>query len=160
MKSRNDEVALVGKLEEFRTALIHEINAATNNASSSAVQLINGRKIAQIGKSYQYIFDIENALNLPGDTPGDLYVTGRNPIEVVVVSVEGMVITLSIPEDLGKFVPNARLQSNLAFLMRKLIERIESKASTSNPVGDRILGNFVNEKPDASDSKPQSRFQR
>ena len=151
MVNSNNEIALTGKLAEFRTALIHEINAATNNASSSAVQLINGRKIAQVGKSYQYIFDVENALNLPGDTPGDLYVPGRNPIEVVIISIEGMAITLSIPENLGKFVPNARLQSNLAFLMRKLIERIESKANTSNPVGDRILGNFIDEKLDASE---------
>jgi len=147
MKSGNDEIVLTGKMAEFRTALLNEINAATNNASSSAVQLINGRKIAQVGKSYQYIFDIENALNLPGDTPGDLYVPGRNPIEVVIISIEGMAITLSIPENLGKFVPNARLQSNLAFLMRKLIERIETQANISNPVGDLILGDFVNEKP-------------
>jgi superfamily I DNA and/or RNA helicase len=162
MKSGNDEIVLSGKLAEFRTALLDEINAATNNASSCAVQLINGRKIAQIGKSYQYIFDIENALNLPGDTPGDLYVPGRNPIEVVVISVEGMVITLSIAEDIGKFVPNARLQSNLAFLMRKLIERIETKANVSNQVGDRILGDFINEKPYDSeiDDKELNKQQR
>ncbi len=150
MIKNNNEIALTGILAEFRTALLHEINAATSNASSSAVQLINGRKITQVGKSYQYIFDVENALNLPGDTPGDLYVPGRNPIEVVIISIEGMAITLSIPENLGKFVPNARLQSNLAFLMRKLIERIESKANDSNPVGDRILGNFIDEKLGAS----------
>jgi superfamily I DNA and/or RNA helicase len=143
----NQGIALSGNLAEFRTALLREIDAATNNVSSSAVPLINGRKIAQVGSSYQYIFDVENALSLPGDTPGDLYVPGRSPIEVVIISVEGMAITLSIPENLGKFVPNARLQSNLAFLMRKLIERIESKANTSNPVGDRILGDFINEKP-------------
>ena len=119
--NENDEVILTGILSEFRIALLHEIDAATNNASISAVPLINGRKIAQIGSSYQYIFDVENALNLPGDTPGDLYVPGRNPIEVIIISIEGMAITLSIPEDIRKFVPNARLQSNLAFLMRKLI---------------------------------------
>jgi superfamily I DNA and/or RNA helicase len=148
-RDRNEvnEIVLIGILSEFRTALLHEITAATTNAFSSAVSLINGRKIAQIGGSYQYIFDVENALNLPGDTPGDLYIPGRNPIEVVVISVEGMAITLSVPENLGKFIPNAKLQSNLAFLMRKLIERIESKASMSNPVGDRILGDFIDEEP-------------
>ena len=31
--------------------------------------------------------------------------------------------------------------------MRKLIERIESKANISNPVGDRILGDFIDEEP-------------
>jgi superfamily I DNA and/or RNA helicase len=145
--NEHQDIALSGNLAEFRTALLNEIDAATNNASSSAVPLINGRKIAQVGSSYQYIFDVENALNLPGDTPGDLYVPGRSPIEVVIISIEGMAITLSIPENLGKFVPNARLQSNLAFLMRKLIKRIESKANISNPVGDRILGDFIDEEP-------------
>ena len=143
----NEKVFLPGILSEFRTALLHEIDAATANVSSSAVPLINGRKIAQVGGSYQYIFDVENALNLPGDTPGDLYIPGRNPIEVVVISIEGMAIILGIPEDLGKFIPNAKLQSNLAFLMRKLIERIESKANFPNHVGDRILGKYFDETP-------------
>ncbi|MBL7128383.1 MAG: DEAD/DEAH box helicase family protein [Ignavibacteria bacterium] len=145
--NEEDEVLLTGNLSEFRIALLQEIEAATRSASNTAVSLINGRKIAQVGGSYQYVFDVENALNLPGDTPGDLYIPGRNPIEVVVISIEGMVITLSIPENFGKFIPSARLQSNLAFLMRKLIERIESKANISNPIGDRILGDFINEKP-------------
>lgn len=145
-KIDEDSVALTGILSEFRTALRHEIDAATANASSSSIELINGRKIAQIGGAYQYIFDVENALNLPGDTPGDLYVPGRSPTEVVVVSIEGMSIKLSIPEDLGKFVPSAKLQSNLAFLMRKLIERIEAKADFPNPVGNRILGESFDEK--------------
>ena len=143
----NKTVPLNGILSEFREAIQKEIDAASNNASNSAVQLINGRRIAQIGSSYQYIFEVENALNLPGDTPGDLYVLGRNPIEVIIISIEGMAITLSIPDDIGKFVPNARLQSNLAFLMRKLIERIESNADIPNPVGDSILGNFPADKP-------------
>ena len=139
-------VPLTGILSEFRIALYNEIEAATNNASSTAVPLINGRKIAQVGSSYQYLFDVENALNLPGDTPGDLFIPNLSPIEVVIISIEGMAITLSIPEDLGKFIPNARLQSNLAFLMRKLIERIESKANITNSVGDRILGEFIDDK--------------
>lgn len=133
-------------LSEFRIALLQEIDAIKRSASSSAVPLVNGRRVAQLGKCHQYAFEIENALNLPGDTPGDLHVPGYRPIEVVIVSVIGMTVTLSIPENLGKFVPSARLESNLAFLMRKLINRIETKARISNPVGDRILGNFGDEK--------------
>ena len=51
-----------------------------------------------------------------------------------------MAITLSVPADLGAIVPYARLQSNLAHLMRKLIERIETMATRPNPVGERIRG--------------------
>jgi len=137
-----DEVPLTGMLAEFRTALREEIEAARRREASSAVSLVNGRRIAQIGKQYQYLFDVESMLNLPsGETPGDLYVKGRAPLEVMIISVDGMAVTLSVPEDLGTFVPTARLQSNLAQLMRKLIERIECLAGKPNPAGDRIMGN-------------------
>lgn len=127
-------------LDEFRAALEDEIEAARRNEAGSAVPLVNGRRIAQVGGSYQYIFDIENILDLPGDAPGELRVPGRPPEGVTVVSVEGMAITLSVPADLGTVVPHARLQSNMALLMRKLIQRIEALVERSNPVGERVLG--------------------
>lgn len=127
-------------LAEFRVALRHEIEAARRNESSSAVPLVNGRRIAQVGGSWQYTFTVENILNLPGDAPGDLYVPGHAPFDVFVISVEGMAVTLGVPADLGVVVPSARLQSNLAQLMRKLIDRIEGWAGRSNQPGDRICG--------------------
>ena len=138
--AEREEISLTGYLAEFRTALREEIDAARHSAFSGAVSLLSGRRIAQVGGNYQYVFDIENALNLPGDMPGDLYVPGQRPLDVTVISVEGMAITLSIPEDIGAFVPKARLQSDLAFLMRKLIERIEALAHAHNPAGERLLG--------------------
>ncbi|MCK4528996.1 ATP-binding domain-containing protein, partial [candidate division WOR-3 bacterium] len=133
-------VKLDGVLGEFRTALQEEIQAARAFESSNAVQLRNGRRIAKIGKNFQYLFEIENALNLPGDTPGDLLIPDNPPINVIIVSIEGLAITISIPEDIGSFVPIARLKSNLTYLMIRLIERIEAYANKSNPVGDRIRG--------------------
>jgi len=137
---QHDEIPLTGVLSEFRSALREEIEAARRNESSAAVPLINGRRIAQVGNNYQYVFDVENILNLPGDTPGDLYVPGRAPLNVIIISVDGMAITVSVPEDLGTIVPTARLQSNLAHLMRKLIERIEALANRPNPTGERVRG--------------------
>ncbi|MCX5653241.1 MAG: AAA domain-containing protein [Planctomycetota bacterium] len=139
-KSRRDDVPLGGILSEFRTALQEEIEAASRSESSAAVPLANGRRIAQVGASYQYVFDIENALNLPGDAPGDLYLPGSPPVEVTILSVDGLAVTLSVPQDIGVFVPVARLQSNLTFLMRKLIERIEGHAQLPNVVGERVRG--------------------
>ena len=140
IKTETDEVKLDGVLGEFRTALQEEIQAARVFESSNAVELKNGRRIAKVGKNYQYLFEIENALNLPGDTPGDLLIPGNPPINIIIVSIEGLVITISIPEDIGSFVPSARLKSNLTYLMKILIERIESYADKPNPVGERIRG--------------------
>ena len=134
-----DEKPLPAHLKEFRSALLEEIEAAKRAEVSSAVALTNGRRIAQVGSAYQYTFNVENALNLPGDAPGDLMVSGHKPLQVKIVSIEGLAITISVPEDIGQFVPTASLQSNMAHLMRKLIERIEEQGETANPVGDRIL---------------------
>ena len=70
------DIPLTGRLEEFRTALLKEIGAAASNAFRSAVPLVNGKRIAQIGHCFQYLFNVENALNLPGDAPGNLYIPG------------------------------------------------------------------------------------
>lgn len=135
----DNKVPLTGILAEFRTALSDEIDAARRNESSSAVSLINGRRIAQIGGNFQYTFEIENVLSLPGDTPADLYVPNFPRQEVSVVAISGMAITISLPIDLGPVVSTAKLQTNLTYLMRKLIERIETAADKPNVVGDRIL---------------------
>ena len=146
-RDSNEEVPLSGIFLEFRIALQEEIKAASRNAANSSVPLMNGKRIAQIGGSYQYLFVIENILNVPGDTPGDLHIPGRDAIPVTVISVDGMAITLSIPCDLGPFVPNGYLQSNLAHLMRKLIERVELKAGSPNKAGDRILNGLSSGEP-------------
>ena len=114
--NKTEEVNLEGVLGEFRTALQEEIQAARVFESSNAVELRNGRRIAKLGKNCQYLFEIENALNLPGDTPGDLLIPGSPPISVIIVSIEGLAITISIPEDIGSFVPSARLKNNLTYL--------------------------------------------
>jgi len=121
-------------------ALEQEIEAAKRQASGSAVPLTNGKRIAQIAGGFQYAFDIENLLNLPGDSPGDLHVEGHPPLEVSVVSSQGMSIVLSVPQDLGRFVAKASLKTNLTYLLRKLIDRIEALDGSANPVGDRLLG--------------------
>jgi hypothetical protein len=140
------EIPLSGRLAEFRTALQEEIEAAKRTSQTNGVPLVNSRRIAQIGASFHYLFSVESALNLPGsvqslpgDTPGDLHLPGRSPLEVTVISTDGMSMTLSVPVDIGSPIQSARLQSNLAQLMRKLIQRIERMAAIENKAGDRIL---------------------
>jgi hypothetical protein len=129
---------LTGRLAEFRTALLEEIQAARRAASSSAVSLADGRRISAVGASYQYAFRIEDNLNAPADSPGQLFVAGSH-FDCTVVSVEGMTVVIGVETDLGSFVPTASLQSSLADLMKKLVDRIETSSTAPNRVGDRIL---------------------
>ena len=71
------------------------------------MSLVNGKRVGELGSAFQYVFSVENALNAPGDAPGGLYVEGSPPLEVVIVSVDGLAVTLSVPIDLGPFVPKA-----------------------------------------------------
>lgn len=132
-------MVLTGVAAEFRIALREEIEAAKRAASSSAVRLENGRRVAQLGKAVQYQFNLESALQLPEDSPGDLHVPQHPPLEATIVSVKGTLVTVSVSEDLGSFVPKATLQTNMVFLLRKLVERIESLAPEENAPGTRLL---------------------
>ncbi len=102
--------------------------------------LSNGRRLSTVAQGYQYQFDLESALDLPGDTPGELRLPHLDPVRVSVVAFEGLSITLNSERDLGAFVPFATLQSNLSMLLLKLIERIEKKSTSPNPAGERLLG--------------------
>jgi hypothetical protein len=140
LADQRKEVELRGVRAEFRSALREEFEAARRASASGAIQLVNGRRIAQVGGAYQYLFLVESALNAPDDSPGDLYVPGAKPVETTIISVDGLAVTLSVPLDLGAFVPRAALQSDLTHLLRTLIERIEELADRENPAGDRLLG--------------------
>jgi hypothetical protein len=135
-----DEVELVGVLAEFRTALREELDAARRVAAGAGIRLLNGQLIGQAAESYQYAFTLESVLNLPDDLPGELRIPGRAPVEATIVSLEGVSITISVPEPLGDFIPHASLQSDLTMLLRILIERIEALSTQPNPAGDRLLG--------------------
>jgi AAA domain len=141
--NRQEAVELVGVLGEFRTALREEIDAARRVAANSGIQLLNGRLIGQAGDAYQYAFTLESVLNLPDDLPGELRIPGQRPVEATIVSLEGVSITISVPEPLGEFIARASLQSDLTMLLRILIERIEALSTRPNPAGDRLLGKTV-----------------
>lgn len=61
-------------------------------------------------------------------------------MEATIVSLEGVSITISVPEPLGEFIARASLQSDLTMLLRILIERIEKLSTHANLAGDRLLG--------------------
>lgn len=136
----NREIPLPPLLDEFRKALRDEIEVAKRKSSNSVIPLSNGHKVSQAGAAFQYAFLIDSVLNIPDGAPGDLMIPGKPPLEVSIVSVEGLRLVVSIAVDLGQYVPEARLQSNLIILMRKLIERIELNASSENSAAQRMMG--------------------
>lgn len=121
--SQNKKV-LPEMLDEFRQALESEINASRKRSSSSAVSLVNGKKVGENGKQYQYTFILDSFLNAPEDSPADLIVSGKPPIQATIIAVEDLRVTIGISVDLGEFIPFAKLQNDLSILLHRLIERI------------------------------------
>src|SRR3954447_25369398 len=102
--SREEEpqVPLSGVRAEFRLALEAEIESAVRAAASGAIPLVNGRRIDALASSFQYLFSAVSILNVPSDSPAELLLEGQEPLEAIVVSVEGLAVTVSVQRDLGE----------------------------------------------------------
>src|SRR5215218_9896885 len=81
------EVPLSGVRAEFRTALRAEIEAAERAAGTAPIPLVDGRKIGRLADAFQYVFGARAAINAAGDSPGELSIGGRPPVEAVVLAV-------------------------------------------------------------------------
>lgn len=123
-------------IQNYVDALNEELIAARRMASSSAVQLVNGKRAASAGGQFVYLFGIDNNLNVPADSPADLHITGKDPISATIVSVEGLSVSIAVATDLGGFVPQAKLQTDLSMLLKRLIERLAEQGLQSNLLGD------------------------
>lgn len=139
-EDKEAQVPLSGVRAEFRTALRAEIEAAERAAAAAAIPLVDGRKIGRFADAFQYAFGAEAAINAAGDCAGELSVAGLPPVEAVVIAVEGLDLTLSVPQDLGDRVPRAMLRIDVVFPLHRLIARIEETGRKPNPAGDRLLG--------------------
>ncbi|QIF04265.1 AAA domain-containing protein [Roseimicrobium sp. ORNL1] len=127
-------------LQEFKVALREEIEAAKKNLASTAVLLSQGKLIAPIGSSFHYEFQTQRQLRVPPDTPGELRLDSGQNVNVIIVESTETEVTLDVPVNFGRIVPNAKLITNLTMLLEKLISRIEEKGETPHPAAERILG--------------------
>lgn len=137
----SETAQLSGVRAEFRDALRAEIDAARASGVNS-IRVVDGRRLARIAGHYQYLFRVDALFSRAPtpDSPGELVVPGRaNPARINIVSVDGLNITPSSAEDLGQFVGQASLRSDIAFLMERLIDRLEELEGEPNPDGERIL---------------------
>lgn len=134
------EINMPEILLEFCIALEDEIKAIKIKASSSSVHLSNGKRIGTHGDQWQYVFNIEDTLNQPDDSPIQLSIPGKTPIEAIIISIEYPCVSISINQDIGEFIPFATLRSDMSILLRKLINRIESNINTENVEALRMLG--------------------
>jgi hypothetical protein len=152
-----DRVELHGVLAEFRDALEAEARAVRSGSAGNAVVVRQGRRILHGAGLHHYAFQVDFPQRLPIDAPAKLVIEGRAPVEVIVAEVAGLSITVVSPDDLGQTIADASLQTDMSFLLERLISRLEEAADQPNQIGDRILGTVVPH-PRRSDAPVSARY--
>lgn len=136
----DDRVELQGVLAEFRDALKAEARAVRSGSGSNVVVLRQGRRVLHGAGLHHYLFQVDFPQRLPVDAPAKLVIEGRAPVDVIVAEVKGLTVTVVSPDDLGRTIAGASLQTDMSFLLERLVTRLEEAADDPNDVGDRILG--------------------
>ena len=60
-------------------------------------------------------------------------------MNVTLGEAKGLAVTVVSPADLGQTIAHASLQTDMSFLLERLVQRIEETADKPNPVGNRVL---------------------
>jgi len=111
-----------------------------SGSGGNAVVLRQGRRVLHGAGLHHYAFQVDFPQRLPVDAPAKLVTEGRAPINVTIAEVKGLSITVVSPDDLGQTIGSASLQTDMSFLLERLITRLEETADKPNVVGHRILG--------------------
>jgi DNA-binding CsgD family transcriptional regulator len=152
-----DRVELHGVVAEFRDALEAEARAVRAGSGGNAVVLRQGRRILHGAGLHHYAFQVDFPQRLPVDAPAKLVIEGRAAVDVIVAEVKGLSVTVVSPEDLGQTIAGASLQTDMSFLLERLIKRLEEAAGEPNEIGDRILG-AISPRARRSDAPVSARY--
>lgn len=106
-------------IQEFIQSLDEEIGAIKRGKGGSIVKIFNGRFLREISGLFVYVFNLENFLAVLDDSPAEIEIRGsRYPAQVLLT--QGMEVEIGIEHSCGQFIPEARLQTNLWYLLELL----------------------------------------
>lgn len=111
-------------IREFMQALVEEIDAIKRGRGGSIITVSDGDFVRREGPFFVYVFTTESPLIVMDDAPAEVEVGGlRFPGQII--SVQGSEVAVGIENDLGKTIAQARLITNLWYLLEALRKRYE-----------------------------------
>ncbi len=106
-------------IREFTQALAEEIEAIKQGKGGSIITVYDGAFIRREGPFFVYIFSTESPLIVMDDAPAEVEVGGER-FSGQIVSVQGSEVAVGIEHDFGPSIAEARLITNLWYLMEAL----------------------------------------
>lgn len=143
-------------IKEFIGALDEEIKAIKEGKGGSIVKIFNGRLLRESSGFFIYVFHLENFLAVLDDSPAEIQIEGESyPVQVL--STQGLEVEIGIEQSLGEFILEARLQTNLWYLLellkKKYLEIEEGQTKQDFRISEILFGH----QPGSSLSTTQSK---
>ena len=133
-KLASSEQALI---REFMQALGDEIDAIKKGRGGSIIPVFDGRFVRREGQFYVYVFSTESPLIVMDDAPAEVEIGGQR-FNGQIVSVQGSEVAVAIEHDCGKTIQEARLITNLCYLLEALRKRYEEVLAGQRTLDTRL----------------------
>ena len=130
-------------IREFIQALAEEIEAIKKGKGGSIITVYDGSFVRREGPFFIYLFTTESPLIVMDDAPAEVEIGGqRFPGQII--SVQGSEVAVGIEHDFGRSIAEARLITNLWYLLEALRKRFEEilngQQSLDTRLGQRLFG--------------------
>ena len=125
-------------INEFIIALDQEIAAIKKGKGGSIVKVFNGRFLREVSGLFVYVFNLENFLAVLDDSPAEIDIHGRRyPAQVLLT--QGLEVEIGIEQFCGQHIAEARLQTNLWYLLELLKKKFTELNNGTAPAISEIL---------------------
>lgn len=125
-------------INEFIIALDQEIAAIKKGKGGSIVKVFNGRFLREVSGLFVYVFNLENFLAVLDDSPAEIDIRGkRYPAQVLLT--QGLEVEIGIEQFCGQHIPEAKLQTNLWYLLELLKKKFTELNNGTAPAISEIL---------------------
>jgi hypothetical protein len=133
----SDEQALI---REFMQALVEEIEAIKKGRGGSIITVHDGVFVRREGPFFVYVFSTGSPLIVMEDAPAEVEVGGQK-FPGQIISVQGSDVAVGIENDFGKTIAQARLITDLSYLLETLRKRYEEVLN-----GERTLDTALSQR--------------
>jgi len=120
-------------IQEFIQALDEEIEAIKRGKGGSIVKIFNGRFLREITGLFVYVFHLENFLVALEESPAEIEIHGSSyPAQVLLT--RGLEVEIGTEHFCGQFISEAKLKTNLWYLLELLKKKYAECQSGSTKV--------------------------